>query len=269
MSSIVQATMLDIENTLLYLEERPRIKTLIELLYDDRVKEKKRIQDEELVAHKEYLISVSGKALVTNPHKAEDRPSSPFAIGKAELETFEKEITEGHIDPSIYIVTPVQLHELLTDLNYHPADVETMCNIYCLADRRGFEDSDIRTVLISFSVLLATSCRDYIEIAFRLFDRGPSYLVNKKDLLDIVVLANDTLMYFGDRNLQHQQVVDFVDSIFTSAGKIEGDIYYPDYFDVMTNHPILEMMLSPQFQGRLRDKLFDEEALTTADMTVR
>jgi len=39
------------------------------------------------------------------------------------------------------------------------------------------------------------------------------------------------------------------DSIFTSAGLIDGDICYTDYLEVLLSHPIIEMFLSPQYQG--------------------
>jgi hypothetical protein len=67
-------------------------------------------------------------------------------------------------------------------------------------------------------------------------------------------------------NHQHQllfmndkQITDLVDSIYTSAGMIDGDICYLNIIEYITNHPIVELMLSPQFQGPIRSKLYTEE----------
>jgi hypothetical protein len=50
---------------------------------------------------------------------------------------------------------------------------------------------------------------------------------------------------------------------------VDGLLYYPDYVHAITEHPIIEMLLSPQFQGTLRQKVLNEDSLTTAIMIVR
>ena len=58
---------------------------------------------------------------------------------------------------------------------------------------------------------------------------------------------------------------DFVDSIYTSAGKINGCIYYPNFIEYISTHPLMEMFLSPQFQGSMREKMFSHEEIEKLD----
>ena len=49
--------------------------------------------------------------------------------------------------------------------------------------------------------------------------------------------------------------------MYTTAGKIDGHINYTEYIELIAEHPIVEMLLTPQYQGLARDKVFDEETL--------
>ena len=68
-------------------------------------------------------------------------------------------------------------------------------------------------------------------------------------------------MYLGDKPLDSKYINDLADSIFTTAGKIDGAIQWGEYIELISEHPILEMLLAPQYQGLARDKVFDEETL--------
>jgi Ca2+-binding EF-hand superfamily protein len=288
MSSIIQCNLTDVQNVLLHMEGRPKIKTALEQYFQARQQSRSQ-QDEEMNRERKAILrdinglpaagesckgGIPSSSPATPPRATSssgaigDEKGSPFAIGKEELVTFEREVKQIIIDPSLYLMKPEELEEVLGECRFNASDTEVILNLYTLIDRRGFESIDIRVVLIAFVMLLAGSPRQFLDIAFQLFDRVGSGLIEKKDLLDICLLANDTLLFFGDKNLKSMQIVDFVDSVFTSAGKIDGEIFYPDYLDTMTDHPIMEMLLSPQFQGNIRSKLINEASLAQLDMSV-
>ena len=72
---------------------------------------------------------------------------------------------------------------------------------------------------------------------------------SKKEILWLMKLLNNTCYFFGDKRLIDSQVSDLVDSIFTLAGKLDGDLSSEETYDLLMTHPILEMFISMQFQG--------------------
>ncbi len=267
-SSIIQCSSVDIENFLLKLEGRPLILDEIDLLFDER-RLKRQKEEEALNRYKKEFNNDDSRDELE--HLNFSLVSSPFAIGiNKEVDIFERKIVEAeNIDSFDYTMTSETMTLALNDLKFHPSDVDILTSLYCLTDKRGFRVQDVRNVVISFSLLLAKSPRDCMELAFQLFDRTLLHLIDKKDLLRVFSYLNDTLMYFGDKHLTDSQLLDLTDSIFTSAGKIDGEIYFPDFLDLITDHPIVEMLLSPQYQGSTRDKLLDEDALSIAELEVR
>ena len=61
-------------------------------------------------------------------------------------------------------------------------------------------------------------------------------------------------------------VNDFVDSLYTATGRIDGPIYYPDFYTAIQQHPLMEMYLSLQYQGAWQDKCVDEKLLVRDDL---
>jgi hypothetical protein len=55
--------------------------------------------------------------------------------------------------------------------------------------------------------------------------------------------------------------LNLADSLYTSIGRIDGTIFYPHYIEYISTHPIIEMFLSPQFQGGMKDKLLSDEEI--------
>ena len=275
-ASIIQCTPIDIENIVLVVEGRPKIPQAIEALYIAR-KLNKNLAAEE--ANK-YRLEVERTADLDNETIPSDLSvvselagstgdhQSPFTIGNRKpAETFTSQ-KEPELQTMLYLMSPEDFAELLQSLNFHPSDIDIILSLYTLADKRGFRQMDIRFVLISSAFLLATSPRDCLDFTFQLLDRTSTHIIEKTELLGVFTLLNDTLLYFGDKSLKLMQLIDLTDSIFTSAGKIDGLIYYPDFLDLICDHPIVELVLSPQFQGEVRNKLFDEETLSSMDLVV-
>lgn len=52
-----------------------------------------------------------------------------------------------------------------------------------------------------------------------------------------------------------------MNSVYTSCGKIDGDIYYPDILEYMAAHPIVQLFTSRQFQGTVTSKLLSEDEI--------
>ena len=49
--------------------------------------------------------------------------------------------------------------------------------------------------------------------------------------------------------------------ILYCIGKIDGIIYYPHFIEFLVTHPIIEMFISPQYQGSIQDKLYDNDKI--------
>lgn len=156
-----------------------------------------------------------------------------------------------------YSINHASFSKLMKDdqLNLHPSDVDIFHTLFTLLDKRGYLIVDLRDLLITFSVVVSDSIQSLLNLVFTITDRTQSGIIDKDYLIKIINLLNDTLIYFGDKNLPCSQVLDLVDSVFTSAGRVDGEIYYPDYIDRIVQHPLVELITSPQFQGFLRDKV--------------
>jgi Ca2+-binding EF-hand superfamily protein len=167
-----------------------------------------------------------------------------------------------------YIVNPAGLASLLESISFQTSDIDLLLTLYSLIDKRGLKSVDIRDVLLSFLVVCSASVSACLRSAFRLYDRARSTVMGKDAMIHVLGTLSRACSYFGDRGLSQSQVVDLVDSLFTMAGKLEGCISYEDYHDLIVKHPIVEMMLSIQFQGPVRDKILDEEKIYALDIIV-
>jgi len=154
-------------------------------------------------------------------------------------------------------------------LCFEESDLKIIEDLFCLVDSRGFAVADIREVMVPFAVIVAKkSIRQVMELVFRLFDREETTVLDKRQFLRVFTLMNEAIFYFGDRPLEATYTTDLVDSIFTTAGKIDGAVVYSDYVELIEQHPIIEMLISPQFQGLTRDKVADEATLREMNIAV-
>jgi hypothetical protein len=163
--------------------------------------------------------------------------------------------------PLSYRIHEDALRAILQELQFHSSDVDLLLNLFRLIDTRGFREIDLRDLLVCFTLLTSRSVDEVVEGACKLTEREGSQIVDKLQLLGIFRLLNDTLSYFGDKPLQTEQLTDLADSVYTSVGQIEGNIFYPHFVEFISTHPIVEMVVSPQFQGGIKDKLLDEEII--------
>ena len=126
-----------------------------------------------------------------------------------------------------------------------------------------------RQVLVPLAI---TTCKnsvaECVRLVLSLFDRAETETIEKTQMLKIFNLINEGILYAGDRPLDSAYVVDLVDSVFTSSGKIDGHINYMEYIELICEHPIVIMFLTPQFQGLARDKVFDKETLRGVEVNV-
>ena len=107
-----------------------------------------------------------------------------------------------------------------------------------------------------FSLILEDSLEDRLKNAISIYYDESEYC-DKKEVVWLLKLLNNTCYYFGDRRLLDSQVVDLVDSMFTLAGKIDGSISREETFELLISHPILEMFISMQYQGTDRTVVED------------
>lgn len=100
-----------------------------------------------------------------------------------------------------------------------------------------------------FCLLTSTSVIECLAFAFSLFDRNNLFVISKDELAKVFLTLNEGCFFYGDRPVPSPMVTDLANSIFTNAGKIDGDLCYRDYYDFILEHPIIEMYISAQFQG--------------------
>lgn len=149
---------------------------------------------------------------------------------------------------------------LRDELALRDSDIEIFRNIFCLIDSTGVGWVNIQHVILSFVIITSTTIEHCLESSFRIVDRPKkTRLVEKSELTDMFKLINDALYFFGDKYLYTQQIYDLVDSIYTSAGLIDGAFPYQTFIPYMAGHPIVEMAVSMQFQGAVRSKLLSDE----------
>ena len=167
-----------------------------------------------------------------------------------------------------YMVSSSMLLEILQSLEIDVADIYLFQNLFTLADKRGYDLVDLKDLLTLFTTVFASSVEECLKLAIMIHDRQSLQIIEKTKLLHIFTLLNESCCYFGDMFLTKAQLLDLTDSIYTNAGKIDGDIVYMDFIHFMTDHPIVELLISLQFQGSTRDKYLDDEAFTNIELVV-
>lgn len=158
-----------------------------------------------------------------------------------------------------YIISETSFVSLLESQNFTKSDIDILMNMFHLIDTRGFREIDIRDAFIGFAVLVAKSVHQAFELSMKITEREGTQILDKLQLIHIFKLMNATCHYFGDRSLAMDQVQDLADSVYTSIGRIDGTIFYPHFVEYIVAHPIIEMFVSMQFQGGVKDKLLRDE----------
>lgn len=160
-----------------------------------------------------------------------------------------------------YEITEEILFPLLIDHRISDVDQDLLRDMFRIIDNRGRRRIDLRDLLISFAILTARDVHHYITIVFELYDRKKVGFVDRQDLIHLSRLINDTCFYVGDKYLDNNQVLDLIDSIYTTSGKTGGELNYSQFIDYLCTHPIIEMFISPQFQGPAREKILDNDTI--------
>lgn len=105
-------------------------------------------------------------------------------------------------------------------------------------------------ILTCYSLILdLPTLEERLRLAFEIYSNGRSQC-SKSDCLWLLRLLNSTCFFCGDKNLIDLQLNDLVDSIYTMSGKIDGSIAFDEMYSLLLSHPLLEMFISLQFQGR-------------------
>ena len=178
----------------------------------------------------------------------------------------------GNDLPSSYLIKLDAMLDLCRRSGFDDSDTDLIEAMFRLVDARGFEEADIRHVLVPFALCVGAnngSIAGVIRLIFSIFDRKCTEVVEKEEMIKIFNLCNEALLYVGDKPLAPVFITDLTDSIYTTAGKIDGGVQWVEYVELISEHPILEMLVAPQYQGLARDKVFDEKTLAEMnDVTV-
>lgn len=208
------------------------------------------IQAHESAYRAKVLAEQASKAPVV-----EELPPTNADDGEQEFVEQEKPI------PVNYIISENSFTALLEQHNFTKSDIDILLNMFHLIDTRGFREIDIRDAFIGFTVLVARNVHQCFEMSMKITEREGTQILDKLQLIHIFKLMNATCLYFGDRSLAMDQIQDLTDSVYTSIGRIDGTIFYPHFVEYIVAHPIIEMFMSMQFQGGVKDKLLSDEEI--------
>ena len=132
--------------------------------------------------------------------------------------------------PKSYDISLEDMLQLCRDCNMTDSDTEIVEAMFRLVDSRGFEVADLRSVMVPLAI---TTCKngvaECVNLVLSLFDRAETDTIEKTQMLRIFNLINEGVLYMGDRALDSQYIVDLVDSVYTTSGKIDGYINYSEY----------------------------------------
>lgn len=170
---------------------------------------------------------------------------------------------EKYVDPNLgpFEIRDDDYMEILDSLQLYYADKDICEDFFHLLDVRSRGISNIRDVCISLVPIVAKSIPHMYSMSFEILDRKKEMTVGKEQVTLMLKLMSATCGYVGDKPLAPEVLDDYVNSLYTSAGLIDGSIYYPDYIETLSIHPIIQLFLSPQFQGALTSKLMTDEEI--------
>jgi Ca2+-binding EF-hand superfamily protein len=150
---------------------------------------------------------------------------------------------------------------ILEEHHIDPSDRDIFIDYFRILDTRNRSIVHLQHLLIALSPFVSSSISSMFDFCFQVLDRKEKFLVDKVDVVLMLKLINQTCFYIGDKVLAHELVNDLVDSVYTSAGKIDGEIFYKDYIEYMTLHPVIQLFISLQFQGPITAKILTDEQI--------
>jgi hypothetical protein len=151
--------------------------------------------------------------------------------------------------PSSYLIKLDDMLDLCRRSGFDDSDTDLVEAMFRLVDARGFEEADIRHVLVPFALCVGAnngSIAGVIRLIFSIFDRKCTEVVEKEEMIEIFNLCNEALLYVGDKPLLPVFITDLTDSIYTTAGRIDGGVQWVEYVELISEHPIIEMLIAPQ-----------------------
>eukprot|EP01035_Chromulina_nebulosa_P025716 gene25716-33580_t len=170
--------------------------------------------------------------------------------------------SEQHQDVFLDLIEEQKLYNIHEDefeyilkQQINDSDTKIFIDMFRLIDIRGSNIINMKDVIVAMMPLCCRSLKECFTYCFSVYDRSKSGVVDKQRMVHFLKVLNSACEYCGDRALNSVQIYDLVDSIYTSAGKIDGPLFYMSVVDSLATHPIVEMMLSPQFQGSMRKKV--------------
>lgn len=193
---------------------------------------------------------------------------SPNSIAVEIMEEFEKDNIIMP-DEEAFAIDDRHFEEILLRLQVHQSDRDVFEDYFRLQDKQNRGISNLRQVLISVATTTTSSIQSLITTCLKIMDRTNSKMVEKTEFIVICKVINDTCFYVGDKALPVEQVYDLVNSVYTSCGKIDGQIYYPDVIEYVSQHPIVQLFISKQYQGSVASKLLTDEQIDQVAATER
>ena len=164
-------------------------------------------------------------------------------------------------EQKLYFIHENEFDSLIKYLQISESDCKVFIDMFRLIDIRGSNIINLKDAIIALSPITCRSLKECFSFCFTIYDRSKSGVVDKQRMVHFLKILNTSLGYCGDKELNAVQIYDLVDSVYTSAGLIDGPLFYASIIESLATHPIVEMMLSPQFQGSMRNKVVSTEQI--------
>jgi Ca2+-binding EF-hand superfamily protein len=169
----------------------------------------------------------------------------------------------------LYDIEEDNFLDILTTTGIDSSDQEIFVDFLRILDTRSRGVCSILQLLVSVAPFVVGTIPELFSLCFTIYDRDKREMLDKPQVVEIVKLVAQTCFYVGDKPLATELTYDLVNSAYTSAGKIDGEVFYKDFVEYLAMHPIVQLYTSIQFQGAITTKILSGEqieALCGAEM---
>ena len=161
---------------------------------------------------------------------------------KKELERLREEFA----DYDDRMLKKSQYDEALSRIRVRKSDKEILDRMFILFDETGDAMVDWRCFLIGLCLLMKKESFDRkLIFAFALFDPENAGTVGKSDCESVMRSMNDTIGWFGDKNLDDEDFEKMIDEHFESHPSVdaEGKYAYRDNVNAFSKNLYLESII--------------------------
>jgi len=158
---------------------------------------------------------------------------------KKELELLRSKCSE--LDSAM--VKKTQYEEMIGRIRLRKSDREILDKMFILFDETGDAMVDWKCFLVGLSLLLKTANFDEkLRFSFSLFDNKDDGRISREDCEAALKAMNETIGWFGDKNLDEENLETMVEQHFEGHPSVdaEGMYAYTENLNAFSKNPSLE-----------------------------